>query len=279
MPMIRATWQLSACIALTLAFTYVVCRGRSRPGVQRLSAFAKEFAVLAGVFAVYQHTVHYARTRYVGAYHNASALRHVERRLHLPSEVWVQHLILPFPLLVKGLNAYYAGMHLTTMTGFMVWLWWRHRDHYPLARNTLAVTTLVCVLVQMIPVAPPRMFGDLGFVDSAIKYGQSMYGTTDGIAGQVGAMPSIHVAWAAMVAAYALKVSSNRWRWLGPGHFAMTVFVVTATANHWWLDGVVGIAILAVAFVAMRAVTSQAPSRLVVAKPVEAEQPVGVPST
>jgi hypothetical protein len=44
-------------------------------------------------------------------------------------------------------------------------------------------------------------------------------------------------------------VSTSRWRWLILAHPAMTVFAVVATANHWWLDGIVAAALLPLAIV------------------------------
>jgi hypothetical protein len=57
-------------------------------------------------------------------------------------------------------------------------------------------------------------------------------------------MPSVHVAWAALVALAVIVASSSRWRWWVLAHPVLTVVAVTATANHWWLDGIVATAIL-----------------------------------
>jgi hypothetical protein len=90
----------------------------------------------------------------------------------------------------------------------------------------------------------------LGFVDLAAKYGQSVYNDGGvGAATQVAAMPSIHVAWAAFIALTVICVSTSRWRWLVLAHPILTTIVVVATANHWWIDGVVGVALIPVAYV------------------------------
>jgi hypothetical protein len=60
-------------------------------------------------------------------------------------------------------------------------------------------------------------------------------------------MPSLHVAWAAVIAFGALAVSTSRWRWLGMAHLVLTCFVVAATGHHWWLDGIVALGLLWVA--------------------------------
>ena len=59
-------------------------------------------------------------------------------------------------------------------------------------------------------------------------------------------MPSVHVAWAVLVGYYTWRISPSRWRWIGPAHSVLTIFVVVVTGNHWWLDGIVAVAILAI---------------------------------
>jgi hypothetical protein len=105
----------------------------------------------------------------------------------------------------------------------------------------MAWTTLGCLLVQLLPVAPPRMMP--GFVDTGRLTGQSVYSNGLPI-DQLSAMPSVHVAWAVLVGYYTWRISSSRWRWLGPTHSVLTILVVVVTANHWWLDGIVAVAIL-----------------------------------
>lgn len=242
--MLRASWQLSACVALALLIGYLLCRISGRPRLAALQAFCLQFGVVVAIFAVYQHTSHQALDLTEGAEQRAIWLSELERRLLLPSELMVQQWVLPFPALVRVLNSYYAGLHLTSMTAFLIWMWWRHKPYYVLACVTVAGTTLACVAIQNISVAPPRLVPQLGFVDTALLYGQSVYGPAGtGIAGQLAAMPSIHVAWAGIIAAFAVTLSTSRWRWLLAAHFVVTFLVVVATANHWWLDGVVALLI------------------------------------
>lgn len=241
--MIEPSWQLSASISLVLALVWVACALSGVSSLRVVKAFALEFAVLVGVFAVYQHTAYLAHGKTAGAFANATDIWNLERSLHLPSEVAVQHLTAGWPAVERTLNWYYGYMHLNVMTAFVVWMWWRHRERYALLRNTVAITTLACVLIQMVPVAPPRMFPDLGFVDTAKVYGQSVY-TDGGIADQLGAMPSIHVAWAGIVGLFGAWAVGRKWGWVFVLHFLAVSYVVVATANHWWLDGIVGLAVM-----------------------------------
>ena len=65
-------------------------------------------------------------------------------------------------------------------------------------------------------------------------------------------MPSVHVAWALLVGFGAVMVSSSRSRWLVLAHPIVTVLVVVATGNHFWLDGIVAGVLLGVALFAQR---------------------------
>ena len=77
-------------------------------------------------------------------------------------------------------------------------------------------------------------------------FGPSAYNpdSTTGVANQYAAMPSLHIAWAVLVAITVVRVSRSRWRWLAILHPVITIFVVVATGNHYWLDGLVGLALL-----------------------------------
>jgi hypothetical protein len=58
-------------------------------------------------------------------------------------------------------------------------------------------------------------------------------------------MPSLHIGWAVLIAVGLIATTRSKWRWLWLGHPILTVLVVVGTANHWWLDGVVALLLLA----------------------------------
>jgi hypothetical protein len=47
-----------------------------------------------------------------------------------------------------------------------------------------------------------------------------------------------------LVAIVLWQVLPRRWRWLGVMHALVTSLVVVVTANHYWIDGVVGTVIV-----------------------------------
>ena len=76
---------------------------------------------------------------------------------------------------VKFFNLYYASMHFTCMIIFLIWLFVRHREHYPRVRTTMAMATAFALLIQLIPVAPPRMIAKADLIDTPLYFDQSVY--------------------------------------------------------------------------------------------------------
>src|SRR5438067_4691795 len=174
-----------------------------------------------------------------GALPRARWLWDAERVLYLPSETALQRLVLPHPLLVQACNLYYDILHFPLLGACLIWLYARHRADYPRIRTTVALFTGISLLIQLIPVAPPRLLASTGMVDTAVQYGQSVYAWSGGFdADEFSAMPSVHVGWALIVAIAVITVSRRRWRWLAAAYPVITLLVVVVTANHFWLDGI-----------------------------------------
>ena len=243
------SWQQAAALAVVLALAAGALRASARAYAARWAPFATESCLIAALYAVWQLAGQLSVAGTSGAFARARFVERIEHDLHLPAEASVQRLILGHRLLVESANVYYATMHFGALFVFLIWLFVRHRDRYAAVRTTLALTTLVCLVIQLMPLAPPRLLS--GYVDTAQRYGQSVYSLGFG-ADQLSAMPSVHVAWAVLIAWYAIRIGRGRLRWLGVLHAALTTFVVVATANHWWLDGIVAIAVL-VACASLRA--------------------------
>lgn len=246
-------WHASAALAVCLAAAVLLLRGSRWHRARAAAAVAREGALVLTLFAGWQVAGQLALTRVDGAVERAHAIWRLERLLHLPSELALQHAVLPHPLLVQVLNGYYLYGHLNVMIVTLVWLFWRHREQYPSIRNALALSSALCLAVQLVPVAPPRMLTDLGFVDTALVYGQSVYGPMgSGIANQLSAMPSLHIGWAVIVAVAVVRAGAGPWRWLVVLHPLAMAVVVAGTANHWQLDGVVAAAIVVASLAAER---------------------------
>jgi hypothetical protein len=229
----------------------------SRPGPRRLAlaaGIAQEAAVLLALFALWQLAGSFSAVGPDGALARAQWIWHAERVVHLPSETGIQHAFLGHPLLVQVLNLYYASLHFVVLISCLVWVYAWHRRQYPQVRITLVLFTAGALLIQFLPVAPPRMLQGDGMVDTAARYGQSVYGSVAGFnADQLSAMPSVHIGWALLVAVVIVQVSRSRWRWLALSYPVLTLLAVVVTANHFWLDGIAAALLLALALLVQRA--------------------------
>ena len=207
----------------------------------------REFALVSGLYAIWRLARQLPFTHVEGAIGRGRAIHRLQQDLHLPSELRTQHFVVHHESLARLVNAYYATLHVPALIAFLVWLWIRHRDSYPHWRNGLVYVTLGCLVIRFVRVAPPRFIPELGFVDLSQRLGFQVYGDPGtGISDQYAAMPSIHVAWAAVVGLGVFCVARSPWRWIVVLHLPVTMFVVAATGHHWWLDGVVALALLGV---------------------------------
>ncbi|MGN6794592.1 MAG: phosphatase PAP2 family protein [Streptosporangiaceae bacterium] len=252
----QAVVAAAGVAALSAGLMYggqVVARSRGQTAARRArrlvgaGRFTRETALVLALFALWQFAGTHSFMGPGGALGRARWLWHIERVTHFPSEAWLQHVILPYPYLVQAFNLYYDILHFPVLIACLIWLFAWHRERYGSFRITLVVFTGICLLIQFVPVAPPRMLSGIGMVDTGVIYGQSVYSSTAAFqADELSAMPSVHVGWAILVAIAVVTVARSRWRWLAVLYPVLTSIAVVVTANHFWLDGVVAGIILAI---------------------------------
>ncbi|MEH1127662.1 phosphatase PAP2 family protein [Micromonospora sp. CPCC 206061] len=188
------------------------------------------------------------------AYANAVDVWDLERALRLPSEAALQGLVLGHDGLVRAANLYYACVHFPATAAVLLWTYLRRPALYRWARTTLALLTAAGFVAQvLVPLAPPRFLWLTGMEDTGHSVGPTVYGSsTAAFANQYAAMPSLHVGWAAAVAIVLIAATRSRWRWLWLLHPLLTLAVVVVTANHYWLDGIVSLALLGAILLVLR---------------------------
>jgi PAP2 superfamily len=235
-PHLELSWSQGAVLAAVLAPVAVVLIRTRRPRLVATGRFTGEAALLAALFALWRYAGTFSVLPSSGGLPRAQWLWHAERWLHLPNEAPLQRVFLPHPLIIQLFNLYYAGLHFPVMFSCLGWVFIWHRRHYRQVRTTVVLFTAAALLIQLIPVAPPRLLPGSGLVDTAVLYGQSVYAIGFD---EFSAMPSVHVGWSVIVAVAVITASRSRWRWLAVLYPALTTLVVVVTANHYWLDGVV----------------------------------------
>lgn len=240
------TWQQAwIASALLLALSTILRRRRPTAWGEAALPAVNELIVLTGLYGLWRTAKKLPLTQSDGAIDRARWIVDFQDTIGLPSELGSQEFLLRHDSLGWLAVAYYYFLHVPALFAFLIWMFWRHRDQYGRWRNALALTTAGCLFIRFWHVAPPRFLTNLGFSDLSVVHNLTVYGPVGtGISGQFVAMPSIHVAWAAVVGFGVIASSPSRWRWLFAAHLPLTIFVVSATGHHWWLDGIVAIGLL-----------------------------------
>lgn len=238
-------WTYAVMIGTGLSLAGVASRPVQHRWVRAVRPFVWEAVTVFFLYALWM---------WAGRFNLADDGRGIERGeqllrwqdwMPLPTELQMQRWILPHGWLVQFANIYYAVAHVPAMIATLVWLFAWRRDKYRPVRNVLALTTAACLVGHLVTVAPPRLLPGAGFVDTALLYGQSVYGQPGaGVSDQLAAMPSVHVLWAVLVAVAAIWAGRSRWKWLVAAHAPLTLWVVGVTANHYWLDGFVAMVLI-----------------------------------
>ncbi|MER5181432.1 phosphatase PAP2 family protein [Streptomyces sp. NPDC002896] len=184
------------------------------------------------------------------ALRNADWIWRVERTLGIAVEQTVNHAANSVKWLIVGMNYYYATLHFVVTLGVLVWLYRSHPGRYAAARTALFATTGVALLgYYLYPLAPPRLMNGGRFVDTVLvhqTWGSMASGDLKNMSNQYAAMPSMHIGWSVWCGLTIFALAKVPWaRVLGLLYPAGTLLVIVATANHFWLDAVGGMACLA----------------------------------
>jgi hypothetical protein len=217
----------------------------------------RELVLMVTVFMAYRQVRHLTSGDLAQAHANADRVVNAERQLGIFSENALQRLVLNSRPVIEFLDHYYVFVHFTASLGFMAWVFLRHPEAWGRIRAWFLSVTLAGLAIHVAyPLAPPRMLSQHGFVDTLHVYGPSIYSkdVTESAANQLAAMPSLHFAWAAIVAAGFITIRRSRWSLLMVLHPLVTLLAIVATANHYWLDAIVGGALVAVAIVVTHSV-------------------------
>jgi hypothetical protein len=173
----------------------------------------------------------------------------LEADLHLDWEGAIQASVLHSRLLVDATNAVYIYGHWPVLIAAGVLLFRYRRAHYYRLRNVCLLTGLVgLVIFALFPVAPPRLT-DLPVVDTVTRDSEGYrLILPPSLVNQFAAMPSFHAGWNLLVGIVVFGAARHwalrAFALLMPAAMA---FAVVATANHFVVDVIAGVAIVLLA--------------------------------
>jgi hypothetical protein len=212
-------------------------------------ALVPELGLLLALYALYRVAQNSAPLHVGAAIARGRDLVALEARLGIDVEHAANGWLTAHPVLANAADYYYAVMHFGVTLGVLGWLYVRHRDRFPVARNAIAATNLLALVAfWLLPTAPPRLLPGAGFVDTVIRFhtwGSFASPQGDPSADQFASIPSLHVGWALWCAVAVTAASTSAWArrliWLYP---IATSLVVIGTGNHYLADVVGGVAVL-----------------------------------
>ncbi|PVE13941.1 phosphatase PAP2 family protein [Streptomyces scopuliridis] len=184
------------------------------------------------------------------ALRNADWIWDAEKTLGIAVEQTINHAMNSVTWLIVGMNYYYATLHFIVTIGVLIWLFRRHPGRYAAARLVLFATTAVALLgYYLYPLAPPRLMNGQHFIDTVLRHetwGSMASGDLKHMSNQYAAMPSMHIGWSLWCGLTIFALASAPWaKILGLLYPTVTLLVIVATANHFWLDAVGGMICLA----------------------------------
>ena len=142
-------------------------------------------------------------------------------------------------------NWIYIWGHWPVIIATMLWLGWRHRQIFLRLRDAMLISGgLGLVVFVTYPVAPPRLV-DPALIDTVTERSAAYrYLQPPNFVNQYAAMPSLHAGWDLLVGvSLATAGGTIVVRLLGWMLPALMFFAVVATANHYVVDVLAGVAL------------------------------------
>jgi hypothetical protein len=185
--------------------------------------------------------------RHAAAQRNAQFLVHLERRLGLFWEPPLNRWAARSPFWRRFWNLVYFWAHAPLIAVGGVWLYRRHPQVYRLTRNAFLGSAIIGLAsYRFFPVAPPRLAEGHDFVDTMQEYSKVSYQaqSLSPFVNPYAAVPSLHFGWSFLLSvALVLARPRSWWAWVGAIVQPLLMFLaIVATANHWVLDAVAGLA-------------------------------------
>jgi hypothetical protein len=195
------------------------------------------------------------------AFNNAESIIDLEDSLGLFFELELQNFFIDWRWFIQFWNLFYGTFHFVVTAFALIWIYRKFPVLYPRWRTSFLCTTgLALIGFSLFPLMPPRLLTDCGqygacvttwpFIDTVTDIGGLWSfdsGTMQRVSNQYAAMPSLHFAWASWCTLALWPTLKSHWtRTLIAIYPVATLFAVVVTGNHYWIDAIGGLVVLAV---------------------------------
>ncbi len=167
----------------------------------------RQLVLFAGAYYAYRIVRGAVDGQVTVAFAHAREIVDVERSVGLFFEPGLQDWALNNQWIVDAANWCYINSHFLITTTFLIWLYLARNESYYYVRNMFMVAMgLALVLYVAYPTAPPRFLPEWGFADTVTDaVGQANANNANLLYNPYAAVPSMHVAFALMIAIPAIQ--------------------------------------------------------------------------
>jgi hypothetical protein len=207
----------------------------------------RELILVSGGLLAYFLTRGRIQDRHAAAQRNADRIVRLERRLGLFWEPVLNTWAARSPFWRRFWNLIYFWAHAPLIAVGGVWLYRQYPHVYRLTRNAFLGSAIIGLTsYRFFPVAPPRLAEGHSFVDTMQEYSKVSYQaqSLSPFVNPYAAVPSLHFGWSFLLSVALVMAQPRRW-WIWIGAVAQPVLMflaIVATANHWVVDAVAGLA-------------------------------------
>jgi hypothetical protein len=211
---------------------------------------ARQIVLFCGAYWLYRIVRGQVDDHVAAAFANAHDIVAAERAVGLFVEPAIHHWSRSHALIGDVASWIYVNSHFAVTTGVLAFMYLRRNDRFYFVRNMFMVAMgIALVLYFLVPTAPPRFFPELGFSDPVAELTGVEVDDSSWLVNPYAAVPSMHVCFAIMIGLPMARMVRRRWLGVLWRLYPLLVTaVVLVTANHWWIDAVLGAFTAAVAY-------------------------------
>ncbi len=214
-----------------------------------------ETSIVVAAYLAYEAVRRLVAPDSADAFGHATSIIRIEQELGIFFEPSLQALIVDHHWLVTLFNWVYVWGYLPVIGVAALYLYIRHRNFYTRYRNAFLLSGAAGLAIfATLPVAPPRMFPEFGFVDT-VHARSSLYRSLQGsdLVNEFAAVPSFHFGWILLVGIAIIQTNQNPLaRAVGVTLPVMMLAAILFTANHYVIDAIIGGTLVLAALAAVR---------------------------
>ena len=180
------------------------------------------------------------------AFAHARDLISLERGLHVFVEPSIQAWASGSHALIVASSWVYVNVQTTVTFAALLYVYLRHNRSFYFVRNMFLIAMAIALVGYVVfPTAPPRFFPEWGFIDTVSDFTglhvNHSSGSMSAMVNMYAAVPSMHVAFAAMTGVTLSRLVKPRIvRGLWLLYPFLIAFVIVVTANHFIFDALLG---------------------------------------